>query len=432
MSVSLRLHHRFSFPGVRALTLASILAAVTALPVAAQTSDPARRKAPDSARPSSGEGEFRFGPVRVAPQGRLEADWRETVSAAGASESTSGLSSTRLGIKGRIGRALTFELSGDPTDRTPWRDVKLAYTLPGSLVLTGGQFKVPFGLDAHRSSFERPLVYQSRLADAYGLGRDLGASLEWRAWHKRLEIEGGAFAHGGVPAVEDRPVRGLRAGTTTLRVALSPFGRSAGPLRSLTIAGGATHSGIGESLSTLTLQTIGNHDLTRPTYWANGTRRRLGLDLAVQPGPLALAAEYAHIEETRRGQGNANEDLAPLQGAGWSIEGALLLTGESARKFKGPRRSIVDGGLGAISVVGRMEQAHLGTPGVSWPNAASPRATMPALSQIRTLTAGLNWYPVGRSRLQFNLIRESLTGATTAEAAAPRQTTAVVRFQIEL
>jgi phosphate-selective porin len=54
------------------------------------------------------------------------------------------------------------------------------------------------------------------------------------------------------------------------------------------------------------------------------------------------------------------------------------------------------------------------------------------MSQLHAVTAGVNWYPVGKSRLQFNLIHERLLGATTAAARAPRQTTAVIRFQLYL
>ena len=152
-----------------------------------------------------------------------------------------------------------------------------------------------------------------------------------------------------------------------------------------------------------------------------------------RPGPFSASAEFLAIADERIGQGNRNQNLTPFAGSAWYAEGSWLVTGEKKIKDVRPQRPVIDGGPGAIEVVLRTERATLGTSGVWQPSAASPRADRPASSQVRAVTAGVNWYPATRARLQFNLTRERLFGAsTTALEGIPSAVAIAVRLQLFL
>ena len=382
----------------------------------------------------SWNGTFRFGALVLDPEIRLDSDWRRSQPATGnAPDSELGLSGRRVGFEGRLGQRFGFEVSAELSASAPWRNVWANYRLPAGFTVTGGQFKVPFSLDGSLSAADRDFVFRSRLADAFTMGRDRGIAVEGRLLRKRLTVEGGLFAQDGDRVASDTHVTGGARQTAVARVIVSPLSRGGSVFKDLHVGLSAASSQLDENPSGLALRTVAGKELTHSVYWALGKRRRAGIDIRWRPGPFSISAEYLKVADERRGQGNGDEDLAPLTGGGWYVEGTWFVTGENKAKAPRPRRPLLRGGWGALEVVGRAERASLGERGYTWALAASPRAVHPALSEVRVVTTGINWYPTSGARLQFNVTHEDISGATASQLQGMSTVlTSAVRLQLFL
>lgn len=433
-SVSLHWSAPAAATGRRIAALAGIVTAVLWLTApAALAEEKPESSAATERRPIRGDAALRIGALTLDPEVRLDTDWRRIEPAP--QHSTPGglaLSGRRVGVEGRLGRRLDFEVSAELTSSTLWRDAKVEYSLPGSTSVRAGQFKAPFSLDGTLKAAELDFVSRSRLAESFTIGRDQGVAVESRLLRKRVSVELGLFRRDGNRI--DRRDEGIEAArTTTLRVTASPMARSHGPLEELHVGVSAAASRLDEGLSSLTLRSTAGKALTAPMYWAKGTRVRVGTDLRWRVGPASVSAEYLAIADERREQSNRNDDLAPLRGSAWYVHGTWLLTGEKKTKTIRPAAALNHGGLGALEAVGRVEHASLGTAGLAPEFAASPRAHQPAGSDLRAVTAGLNWYPAGQVRVQYNIVHERSTGATSPSMSGDSSMlTNVVRFQLFL
>ena len=141
-----------------------------------------------------------------------------------------GLSSKRVGVEGQLGKRLALKSAASSASSSPWRDVRAQYHLPAGLTVTGGQFKVPLGLDGTKGALERDFVFRSRLADAFSMGRDQGAAIEAKLWRKRITVEAGAFSGNGGARTGDgvgiSAKANVKAGTRltgVVRATVSPF-----------------------------------------------------------------------------------------------------------------------------------------------------------------------------------------------------------------
>jgi phosphate-selective porin len=377
------------------------------------------------------DGTVHFGTLSLDPEIRLEGDWHRAEPSPGkATRADLALSGRRVGVEGRVGQRLGFNVSAELSSSSPWRNILADYRLPAGITLTGGQFKVPFSLDGTLNAVDRDFVFRSRLGDAFTMGRDRGITAEARLWRKRLTVEGGLFARDGDRVASDARVTGGARRTRVARVTTTPLARGRGVFRDLRVGLSASSSLLDESRSGLTLRTVAGQELTSPVYWTEGARRRAGIDIRWRPGPFSLTAEYLAVTDERRGQGTGDDDLPPLTGAGWYVEGTWLLTGELKAKALRPRRPLQRGG--ALELVGRAERASLGD-NTSSTLEGNPRAARPASSAVRVLTTGLNWYPRAGARLQFNVTHETVAGATiTPLQGMSTVLTSAVRFQIFL
>lgn len=418
--------HRFS--ALARLALIGALLGVHSAPALAEeaAADYPQREETRSREPL--DGVFYFGSLALDPEIRLTSDWLRSETRG---RNDLGLSGRRLGVEAVFGRRIGFELSAELTSASPWRTVKADYRLPAGVTVTGGQFKVPLSLDGTRGASDRDFIFRSRLGDAFTLGRDRGVTVETRLWRKRLSIEGGVFANDG-----DRVASRLtdRAHLTRVgRVTVAPLSTGRRLFKDLRIGASAASSRLDEGKSGMALRTIAGQELTSPVYWSQGSRRRAGIDVRWRPGPFSTTAEYLAVADERRGQGNGNDDLAPLTGTGWYLEGTWFLTGEAKARRLRLRRPLQRGGWGALELVGRVERASLGESGVTPAQAGSPRALRPAESHVRVLTTGFNWYPAAGARLQFNLTREAIGGATAGSLQEMSTVlTSAVRFQLFL
>jgi phosphate-selective porin len=170
-----------------------------------------------------------------------------------------------------------------------------------------------------------------------------------------------------------------------------------------------------------------------PSIWVPGAKRRVGLESRWRSGPAGLAAEYIRSVEERRGQGVRHETLSPVPSSGWYVAGSWIVTGERKTNNVEPRRSILDGGLGAFELAGRWEAFALGAGAGAFEPILDPRADQVARRGGRGWTAGVNWYPHRWLRLQFDVIRDELTGVwVDPGGAVPSRTTRTLRMQFEL
>ncbi len=371
---------------------------------------------------------LRLGALTLDPEVRIEVDW----TGAGTSE-TGGLSldGKRVGLEGQLGRSLNFEVSGELTSSAPWRTIRVSYTA-GPATISAGQFKVPYGLDAARSAADRDFVDRSRLANAFSMGRDVGISLSSSLWRKRVEIETAYFLHDGSRSMSDDPVSGHARQSWVTRAEAAPFLRARHALRHARVGLSVASSRLPEALSPLTLQTLAGRELSTPSFWAAGRRRRTGVDLSWRHGPAALVAEFATAADERRRQGVGNDDLRPVTGAGWYVAGSWFVTGEVKAKRVRPRHPLITGGTGAVEIVGRLERAWIGHTGPGEEASINPRSPHVPMSQLRVVTTGVNWHVATGARLQFNFSREHVQGATPSLLSVGPLSSAVFRLQVFL
>ena len=153
--------------------------------------------------------------------------------------------------------------------------------------------------------------------------------------------------------------------------------------------------------------------------FANGRRLRFGADAEWLRGPFKLAGEFAHTWDNRDGMGIDGEDLPGTGALGWYVSGAWVVTGERKRARVEPRKSILDGGFGAVELAARLER--LGFDAVVYPGGVvhGPRPEDLTANSIWVSTLGATWFVHNRVKVQANLIRESVADA--ARSPAPRQ-----------
>jgi phosphate-selective porin len=148
------------------------------------------------------------------------------------------------------------------------------------------------------------------------------------------------------------------------------------------------------------------------TFWnrpyVNGTRRRLGSDLAYSRGPLKVQAEYLEIREQRKGQGVTGLDIPDVRGRGWNAQVSYVLTGESKGSTVTPKTSLFKGGRGALELVFRVEALKFDDTGA--PSSSSSfgnRASDISPSGSSAIQAGANYWASNFMKIQGSALWES-------------------------
>jgi phosphate-selective porin OprO/OprP len=372
---------------------------------------------------------FRFGPLRVDLHGRVQTDVTRSDGAVGEASDVD-LSRKRIGIEGELGRRLSFEFDAELGDDRVWRDAFLDYRANTAFRVQMGQFKVPFSLEATTSTANIDFVYRSQGAAQLAPGRERGVMVHGRLWRRRLMYEAGTF----VPARRHDLDGGLARirRTAAVRLSSEPFSRSRSPLAELQVGVAATVGTLDEGVSDLKGRTALGEHLFDSIYWVRGERRRIGAEARWEPGPFSLAAEYMRVSDERLGQGLANDDLPPLVARGWYASGTWLVTGESKASGRLPRRSVLQGGVGAIEAAVRVETFRFGQRGLVSDGFPNPRGVNVPESRNRLLTAGVNWYLHRSVKVQANLIREVVDGASGTTAPRTTVLSQVLRLQFTL
>jgi phosphate-selective porin OprO/OprP len=321
----------------------------------------------------------------------------------------------RVSIEGTALTHLGFEVERDFDDGGKWTDVYIDIRrFPVAQVQTG-KFKIPFSLDELTSSTALNFVNRSMFGRDLAPGRDVGLMLHGRAFDAaaHLTYDVGLFRHDGERSrFGENPGAG---GTFAGRVGLRPFATvpDGAAIRTLTVAGNLTTGIVPEGLNSLRARTVGGAELTSSVY-VNGRRTRIGADALWEPGPYSLRAEWNRVSESRDGQGNAGEDLPSAAASGWYVALTWAVTGEKKAGGLRPAAPFMNGGIGALEVAWRYEQLRVDA-GRQPPFAPiDPRS--PTLSPLRAsaTTFGVNWHLNRWSRLQLNVVRETVDPAETS------------------
>ena len=356
---------------------------------------------------------LRLGDLEVVFRARLETAWRV------ASPLVDGVDGEwrrrRIQIEGSYKR-LEYEFShefGDPLE--PERDAFVNMRFSRRFELQGGRFKMPFGRDALDSGANLDFVSRSLTGRQLAPGRDVGVMAHGRL-SDRLTYDAGYFVHDGdnarSPVTEggDHAVAG--------RLEFQPFNaRKNSRLEPLEIGVAAVTSTLDDSLG-LRGETVFGDGTFFDRVFANGRRLRLGADAEWLRGPFKLAGEFARTWDDRDAMGIEGEDLPGTGALGWYVSSAWVVTGERKRARVEPRKSVLDGGLGAVEVAARLER--LGFDAVIYPGGVvhGPRPEDLTANSIWVTTLGATWFAHNRVKVQANLVRESISDP--ARSPAPR------------
>lgn len=396
-------------------------ALLTAAPICPADAQEAGAKTPELA--------FQTGIVRFEPTVRVQIDSRP---ARGSEQDLDALdvARKRVGVQGRVGRRLSFELEAELQRTSPWRDAYISYRAIDAVRLQAGQFKVPFSLERVTGSTKLDFVNRSLAATVLAPRREQGAMVHGRVLRRIVRYEAGVFRHDR-RATFDGPDAPTSGRTAALRVTAQPFAAVKSVWSDLQAGMAVTHGEIRPGLATLRGRTaLGERFLPSASYWVAGSRRRTGLEARWRPGPFSAAGEYMRQTDERRAQAVDGSDLSPLVGSGWHVSGTWVVTGESKKKLDdGPRSPLFHGGIGAIEIGARLERLAFGSAGLGSPSTHS-RADRLARRSDRALTLGVNWLPHRLVKVQANLVRDA---AETEGISPPRAAWGqVFRLQLSL
>ena len=373
------------------------------------------------------------GLVRLEPKVRLQVDSRERFGPDAEGDSDPFvLTRKRIGVQGRIGKRVSFELEAELGSQTLWRDVYVNYRATDSLRIQAGQFKVPFSLDRLTSSTRHDFASRALATTVLAPRRERGVMVEGRLLRRALRYEVGVFRHDGVIASTDDPDAALTGHTAAVRAIALPFAASKSVFSDLQAGVAFTHGDVSPGTSSVRGRTaLDERFLPDASYWVSGTRRRTGFEARWRPGPFSIAGEYMRLTTERRGQAVDGSDLSPLAGAGWYVSGTWVVTGEAKKKLdNGPRAPLFRGGIGAVELAARIERLEFGSLSRLGLASTDPRADHVARRSHQALTLGVNWMPHRLVKVQANVIRD--TAATEGELAPRASWGHVVRVQFSM
>jgi phosphate-selective porin OprO/OprP len=340
----------------------------------------------------------------------------------------------RVGVGGDVEHLVEFQIERELKGDDPWRDVFANYHQFDFVQLQGGKFKLPFSLDQNTGPANLDFVYRSLAANHLAPGRDIGVMVHGRLLKHVLRYELGSFDHDGRNGRTHNVERVFGGRTLAGRVTVQPFRGSKSVGDDLQIGAAFTSSEVPLGYTSLRGQTFLDATFFQPNFWAQGQRRRIGLEARWRPGPFSVKSEYMRVTTERLGQSVEDTDLSPLVATGWYVSGTWAITGE--RKADGltiPRHSFLQGGYGAIEVAARVERLAFGSDASGEAPSTSVRADVIQGNADRAVTLGVNWYLNRWVKLQFNTIKETLSDPAQGPLPSkPSFWTHVFRLQLAL
>ncbi len=317
----------------------------------------------------------------------------------------------RLGSKALFGKTL-LEFQMEPRHLPPGAPhLKLlagTYSFSKALNVRAGFFKLPGSREFSGPTNGTDFVDRSMIASRLVPDRDWGVSAG--GVHGRLEYLLGAFKGDGYGGVRRAGPSGAARAAVNL-----PRGFQ---LSGSFLQGGVTALPAGETVPPLPKGALGQTP-TGFTFWGrpyvDGTRRTLSTSLFYSNGSFRFLGEYLEQREQRKGQGTSGEDLPDVLGHGVSAQVSYLLIGERKGVLTEPRKSIFEGGPGAVELVARVETLRFDDTGAgSLPATTGSRAANPAPAGARAIEAGVNWWASYFMKLQTTAIWERYDDPLTA------------------
>jgi phosphate-selective porin OprO/OprP len=166
-------------------------------------------------------------------------------------------------------------------------------------------------------------------------------------------------------------------------------------------------------------------------FWVKGRRDRRGVEFRWRPGPFSVRSERIRVTDERRSQSVEDTDLSPLVMTGWYVSGTWAVTGENkADGVDRVRRPLFQGGAGAVELAARIEELRFGSAATNDVPSTSPRADVVVGNTYRARTIGVNWHLNRWIKVQFNLIRVTLSDPEQGPLPSqPSYRDRVFRFQ---
>jgi phosphate-selective porin len=334
----------------------------------------------------------------------------------------------RVGFEMELG-PLALELDVDPrSDTDNLKDAYAELELAKAFRVRAGHFKLPVSAEQLTSAARTDLVERAMLASQIAPSRDWGVMIhgEPARW---LLYQAGVFKGDG-RALFDRAET-----TAAARLVL-------GLARDLDVGASFSQGDVEAEPQQLGIE-VGPKGFPGEgpsgfdfyeSHFVNGTRRRLGFELTLTPGPTSIKGEWLRGREQRLAQGSTLDDLPDQVSTGWSASATWLLTGESKGGRVRPERPMFRG-PGAIEVAARIEELEFDDDGPdSGFEGAGTRARNIRPAANRVLTGGLSWWPRSWLRLQGNVLVERYRDPLLAPEPGRRgnYVTLLGRLQVQL
>jgi phosphate-selective porin OprO/OprP len=309
----------------------------------------------------------------------------------------------RMGVQGKLGGA-SFEFVVDPRKSqigSRLKDATVGYEFGKGFNLLVGHFKPPFSRDFLTSASKTDYVERSMIGERLVPDREWGVSASGEV--SRLEYSVGVFSGDGDANTQSagtsgagrlvvRVVKGFEIGGSFMQGDVTPDPRVGTTEPGPKGASGVSTSGF--------------------TFWnrahVDGTRRRMGGDLAYSKGPFKVLGEYLQVVEQRKGQGSTGQDIPDVRGRGFNAQASYVLTGERKGTTVEPDKSLFKGGTGAIEIVARAQALKFDDTGDPSGFAGyGNRARNIAPSGSSSMEAGLNYWASNFMKLQGSALWES-------------------------
>jgi phosphate-selective porin OprO and OprP len=334
----------------------------------------------------------------------------------------------RVGFEIELGR-LALELDVDPRrDTDNLKDAYGELEVAKALRLRAGHFKLPVSAERLTSAARTDFVERAILASHIAPDRDWGVMLHGEAadW---LSYQAGLFRGDGSDLF-------ARAETTAAARLVVKAGQHLDLGASFSqgeVKAEVQQPGLEVEPKGIPGEGPSGFDFYE-SHFVNGTRRRLGFELTLTPGPTSLKGEWLRGQDQRLGQGSTLDDLPDQVATGWAVSASWLVTGEGKNGRVRPERPLFRG-PGAVELAARYEELRFDDdgPGAGFEGAGSrARNIRPAADRV--ITGGLSWWPRSWLRLLGDVVVERFSDPLSAPEVGRRgnYVTLLGRLQVQM